>query len=126
MITIEIAIELHNDLIDLFGGSKGIRDKSGLEAAVARPYMTFDQQYLYPSAFEKAAAILESLIINHPFIDGNKRIAYTLMQLILLDYNLYLVVTENEQYEFVIAASIGEMRFDDIKTWLENNTSPLS
>jgi death-on-curing protein len=126
MITIEIAIELHNDLIDLFGGSKGVRDKSGLEAAVARPYMTFDQQELYPSAFEKAAAILESLIINHPFIDGNKRIAYTLMQLILLDYGFHLAVTENEQYDFVIAASTGQIRFDEIKAWLQTNTSPIS
>jgi len=58
-------------------------------------------------------------------VDGNKRIAYALMLLTLLEHNLYLAIDKNEQYEFVIAASTGEMRFDEIKTWLENNTSPL-
>jgi death-on-curing protein len=78
MIDLGTAERLHDILIDKFGGSKGIRDKGSLLAALARPYASFDQQDLYPSATEKAAAIFESIIINHPFIDGNKRIAYLL------------------------------------------------
>lgn len=126
MISVKEAIRRHNRLIDEFGGSTGIRDMNGLEAALARPYATFDQQELYPSPIDKASAILESLIINHPFVDGNKRIAYALMLLILLDHNLYLTIDKNEQYDFVIAASTGQMRFDEIKAWLEANTSPVS
>ena len=80
MITIEEALEYHNEVIEEFGGSKGIRDQAGLEAALARPYMTFDMLDLYPTAIDKAAAIFESLIINHPFIDGNKRTAYVFAQ----------------------------------------------
>lgn len=74
MISIAKAIQLHDQLIDKHGGSKGVRDLNGLEAALARPFATFDQQDLYPSGFDKAAAIFESPIINHPFIDGNKEL----------------------------------------------------
>ena len=84
MIDLSTAEKLHNILIDKFGGSGGIRDEGLLLAALARPHASFDQQDLYPTAIEKAAAIFESLIINHPFMDGNKRIAYLLMRLTLL------------------------------------------
>lgn len=125
MITVNIALATHNTLIKEFGGGSGIRDLSGLEAALARPYATFDQQELYQSGIEKASAILESIIINHPFVDGNKRTAYGLMQLILIDHDLVVKVTEEEQYSFVISASMGEIRFDEIKSWLEANTTSL-
>ena len=74
MINIELVISLHGILIEKFGGSKGIRDYNALESAIARPFMTFDKEDLYPSPIEKAAALIESLISNDPFIDGNKRI----------------------------------------------------
>ncbi|QHS57712.1 hypothetical protein GWR56_19980 [Mucilaginibacter sp. 14171R-50] len=70
MIDLQEVERYHNDLIDQFGGNKGVRDITGLEAALARPSMTFDQQDLYPTAADKGAAVFESLIINHPFIDG--------------------------------------------------------
>lgn len=126
MITIEKIVITHNFLIDLFGGSKGIRDNSGLEAAIARPYATFDMMDLYPGAIEKAAAICESLIINHPFIDGNKRIAYAAMKLILLDANLNISAHWLDSYDIIIKASQGLIRFDEIKAWLETNTTPIS
>jgi len=125
MITTAEAIRRHNRLIDQYGGSLGVRDLNGLEAALARPFATFDQQDLYESPIDKAAAIFESLIINHPFVDGNKRIAYVLMQLILLDYNLYVEVQRDVQYNFVISASMGEIRYDEIKAWLEANTTQI-
>lgn len=125
MITVKIALATHNTLLKEFGGGSGVRDLNGLEAAIARPYTTFDQQELYPSGIDKASAILESIIINHPFVDGNKRTAYGLMQMILNDYQLVIKVTEDKQYEFVIDASTGKIRFDEIKSWLEANISSL-
>ena len=110
--------KIHNILIDKFGGSKGIRDIGALEASLARPFSTFDKKDLYPTSIEKASAIFESLIINHPFVDGNKRISYVLMRLILMEDHLDIIATQNEKYEFVIAASKGEFRFDEIKNWL--------
>lgn len=118
MIDLKTVGSVHNILIDKFGGSKGIRDQGALEAAIARPFATFEQQDLYPTAIDKAAAIFESIIINHPFVDGNKRSAYVLMRLILLSSNLDIVASQNEKYDFVIAASKGELRFEEIKGWL--------
>jgi death-on-curing protein len=64
--------------------------------------------------------LFESLIINHPFVDGNKRIAFTLMMLILADNHLDVDATEDELYAFVIGASTGKLRFEKIKAWLQS------
>jgi death-on-curing protein len=118
MISVDEALTYHNEVIEEFGGSKGIRDQAGLEAALARPWMTFDTQDLYPTAFDKATAIFESLIINHPFIDGNKRTAYVLLRLTLMDENFDLDASFEEKYKMSISASMGEIHFDQIKHWI--------
>ncbi|MBP9069176.1 MAG: type II toxin-antitoxin system death-on-curing family toxin [Bacteroidia bacterium] len=114
---------MHNILIDKFGGSKGIRDKRALEASLARPYATFDQKDLYSTTVDKAAAIFESLIINHPFVDGNKRTAYVVMKLVLMADNLDIIASQNEKYDFVISSSKGDFKFDQIKDWLNLHVS---
>ena len=73
MILLEDILNLHQFSIQKYGGSDGLRDSGLLESAIARPFQSFGGEDLYPSIFEKAAALGESLIINHPFIDGNKR-----------------------------------------------------
>jgi death-on-curing protein len=118
MISVAQAEQIHNVLIEKFGGLTGIRDLPGLEAALARPYATFDQHELYPQAVDKAAAVFESLVINHPFMDGNKRISYVLMRLILLENGFDIAASQDEKYEMVIAASMGRIRFDEIKSWI--------
>jgi death-on-curing protein len=121
MISIKDVEIIHNILIDKFGGSKGIRDIGLLESALARPFATFDKNELYPSPIDKASAILESIVINHPFIDGNKRSAYTLMRLILLENNLDIAATQEDKYKLVISASTGEYRFKEINFWIQSN-----
>ncbi|WP_396191898.1 type II toxin-antitoxin system death-on-curing family toxin [Flavobacterium sp.] len=121
MISIKEVEIIHNILIDKFGGAKGIRDFGLLESALARPFATFDGADLYSSPIEKAAAIMESIVINHPFIDGNKRTAYTFMRLILLEYKLDIAATQEEKYKFVIAASKGDYKFEEIKSWIASN-----
>ena len=121
MISIKEVEIIHNILIDKFGGSKGIRDVGLLESALARPFATFDGKDLYPNAIDKASAILESMVFNHPFIDGNKRIAYVLMRLILLENEVDILATQEEKYKFVIAASKGKYRFEEIKNWIQSN-----
>ena len=118
MIDIEEVIRIHNLLIDEFGGSKGVRDYNLLDSAINRPFQTFDKKDLYSTPIDKSAAIFQSLIINHPFIYGNKRIAYVLMRLILLQYNLDIKAPKDEKYDFVIKAAIGDMDFDSIKDWI--------
>jgi death-on-curing protein len=126
MIELQTANYIHDILIERYGGSKGIRDQGGLEAALSRPYATFDQQELYPTAIDKAFAIFESLIINHPFVDGNKRIAYVMMRLTLLNYNVDIIASQDEKYEMTISASKGTIRFDEIKQWLGKHTKSIN
>lgn len=121
MIELKDVLNIHNILIDRFGGIKGIRDQGSLESAINRPFATFDSKDLYPTPAEKAAAILESILINHPFVDGNKRTAYVLMRLILLDNGFDIVANEDEKYNMVISASTGDIRFDDIKMWIQKH-----
>ena len=87
MITVKEVEQIHDLLIDEFGGAKGIRDFGALDAALKRPYATFDKVELYPTSIEKAAAIIESILVNHPFVDGNKRTGYVLMRLMIMQAN---------------------------------------
>jgi len=118
MIRIEFVINIHEILIEKFGGVHGIRDKKALESAITRPFMTFDQKDLYPSPIEKAAALLESIISNHPFLDGNKRIGYVLMRYFLMENDLDVKATQTEKYEFVIKIAQGQLSYEQIHSWL--------
>ena len=119
MIELQDVLNIHNILIDKFGGSKGVRDHGSLESAINRPFATFEQHDLYPTPSAKAAAILESILINHPFLDGNKRTAYVLMRLILMNYGFDIFAEQDDKYKMVISASTGDLRFDEIKQWIE-------
>ena len=125
MISVEFAVAIHDDQVATFGGATGIRDLSVLESALGRPYATFGGEDLLPDPILKAAAILESIAINHPFMDGNKRTAWELMIVVLDDYDLDVVVDEQERYRMVIAVASGELRFDGIVEWLRQHTAPI-
>ena len=79
MILLDDILALHKKSIGDYGGAQGIRDSGLLESAIARPFQTFEEKDLYPTFYEKTAALDESLIKNHPFIDGNKRTGMTAM-----------------------------------------------
>jgi len=118
MISTEDVLKIHKLLIDQFGGSHGVRNKSSLNSAINRPFATFDKQELYPEPVDKAAAILESIVTNHPFIDGNKRTGYVLARLLILKSGLDIKAKQEDKYEMVIAVSKGEWKFEEIKNWL--------
>ncbi|MEQ8688674.1 MAG: Fic family protein [Imperialibacter sp.] len=83
MISEQEVLGIHSILIERFGGSNGVRDIGLLQSALGRPYQTFDGGELYPTAIDKAAAVLvESIVKNHLFIDGNKRTGYVLARLL--------------------------------------------
>lgn len=119
MISIKEAEQIHSILIEKFGGTKGVRDAGLLSSALNRPFSTFDNQDLYPTIIEKAAALVESLVVNHPFIDGNKRIGYVLLRLTLLKGGFDLNAEQDEKYGFIISISTGSMNFEQIKSWIE-------
>ena len=123
MISVKDAEEIHKVLINTFGGSHGVRDINGLESALARPFQSFENQELYPSVILKAAALLESILLNHPFIDGNKRVGYTLMRLFLLSNGFDIEASQDDKYEFIISVASGKKDFDGIAEWLTVHTS---
>lgn len=122
MISYKEVVDIHQILIDEFGGANGIRDKELLSSALARSFQTFDGKELYPTTIEKAASLIESILINHPFIDGNKRTGYVLMRLILLSNNFDIIATQEEKYTFVIDIASGKSKFDSIVSWLSTHT----
>lgn len=116
---IEVLV-IHDILIERFGGAKGVRDNAALESAINRPFQTFDGQELYPDPIDKAAAIFESIISNHPFIDGNKRTAYVLMRLFIKQDMQDIEATEDDKFDFVLKSAKGELTFDEIRAWIRS------
>lgn len=121
MITLEEALAIHAQVVDATGGSHGVRDRGGLEAALARPWATFAGEDLYPDPIAKAAALLESIIKNHPFVDGNKRAGYTLGRLTLITFDLDLKASDDEEYDMVIQVATGQLDVDGIVAWMKDH-----
>jgi death on curing protein len=124
MINIKEVLSIHEILIINFGGALGIRDIGLLESAISRPFQTFDGIELYGTVEQKASAILESILINHPFVDGNKRTGYTLFRLLLVSANIDIVATEDEKYNFVISVAEGKTGFEEILKWTRKRIKP--
>ena len=124
MISVQQVLVIHSIAIKKFGGSEGVRDMKGLQSELARPFQTFDGNDLYPTIFEKAAAIGESIIINHPFLDGNKRTGYLLMEAMLRNVDLKIVANDEALYTFVINISTNAISFKEMVEWLKTNTKP--
>lgn len=105
---------MQHRLIELFGGLHGVRDAGAIEAAVFRP-----QTGYYESVEEEAAALMESLGMNHGFLDGKKRIAFTAADVFLRRNGFYLKVGAEEGYQF-IEGSIAhqDVRFARILDWI--------
>lgn len=121
-LTVVQVLFLHDQSIKKFGGSGGIRDLGLVESAVARPQASFDDQDLYQSIFDKAAALLESLLKNHPFIDGNKRTALMSAGLFLTRNKYKLVNSHQEEIDFTLKVANESLELKEISSWLEKNS----
>lgn len=118
----EDVIFAHNLVITRFGGTFGVRDQSGLESAIARP-----QSGYFSDLIQQAAALLESLSQNHPFLDGNKRTAITVTSSFLRVNGYRLEFDDFEAYEFLIELyNQGRFRFDKLEPWLRAHTRKTS
>ena len=107
-------LALHSVLIKRYGGSDGVRDMGALESALFRP-----QTGYYKDLIEEAAALLESLAINHPFIDGNKRVAFAVTDTFLRINGQVITADSAAIYEKLIALfDAGNFKFDSLEEWL--------
>lgn len=115
-------LALHSQIIDSSGGSHGIRDIGALESALAQPQMTFGQKELYPTLQEKAAALAHSLAMNHPFVDGNKRVAHAAMEIFLLLNGYEIQASVDEQEDLFIQLASGKISREELSRWIANKT----
>lgn len=114
----ELIISIHSQLISTFGGSDGIKDENMLESAINAPFQTFSGEDLFPTIYQKAARLGFGLVSNHPFIDGNKRIAAHAM-LIFLDLNgIEMQYTNDELSEIFLAIADNRAKYDDLLSWI--------
>lgn len=118
---IEQVKKVHHFLIAKTGGMQGIRDENLLDSALKAPFQTFGGKDLYPDIFDKASQLCYSLIENHPFADGNKRIGVHLVLLFLKLNKENIVYTQKELIDFGLNVASGKMSKDDIKNWLINH-----
>ncbi len=121
-LTVEQILFLHARLIEETGGSHGVRDVGLLESATMRPRATFDGKDLYPDLFSKAAALMDSIIRNHPFVDGNKRTGIAAAGVFLLQNNHILMVTNQELESFTLHVTISKPHVKEISLWIESHS----
>jgi death on curing protein len=119
--SVEEVISAHDLLIARFGGSLGLRDRGALESALARP-----QTGYYEDLIQEAAALWESLSQNHPFVDGNKRIAITATAAFLRVNGYLLKFDDRVAYEFLLDLyTTGRFQFAELERWLRAQTVKL-
>ncbi len=117
-------LHLHQRLGERTGGAMGVRDLGGLESAVAQPRLTFAGRDLYPTVVEKAAALGFSLINNHPFVDGNKRIGHAAMETYLLLNGVEMAATVDEAERVILGVASGRMSREELVAWLATTVRP--
>ena len=120
-LTIEEVIAIRDDLIAQFGGSAGLRDMGALESALLRPQMGY-----YEGLLEEAASLMESLANNHPFMDGNKRVAFAVTDTFLRLNGSFIDCDSREAYaHFMELFETNSFRFAELLSWLEEKVRLL-
>lgn len=118
-------IYLHKQIVALSGGSHGVRDKGLLESAIYRPQASFGGQDLYPDIFLKAAVLGHSMIMNHPFIDGNKRVGFESIRLFLRLNGYDIHVSVKQKFDFVMDIVTKKINEQDMALWLKKYSDPI-
>jgi death-on-curing protein len=126
MIYLELAhvLSLHTDVIRQSGGAMGVRDLGALQSALAQPRMTFGGNDVYPSLIDKAAALAFSLVMNHPFVDGNKRVGQMAMEAMLLLNGFEVDAPVDEQESVFLRLAAGQLTREQFVDWLTRHVVP--
>ena len=125
-LTLAEVVELHRRLIDVDGGAVALRDLGALQSALAQPRATFEGTDLYASLEEKAAALMFSLIKNHPFADGNKRIGHAAADAFLMLNGLELIAAVDDSEKTVVGVAAGALSREALLAWIREHVRPLS
>ncbi|MGH7760222.1 MAG: type II toxin-antitoxin system death-on-curing family toxin [Candidatus Dormibacteraceae bacterium] len=125
ILSLEELVWLHAVAVEEFGGSSGIRDRGILESAIGRPLATFGGNKLYENAFKRAAALAESLALNHGFVDGNKRTAMYAMAAWLGREGYTIEAERGELRDLALSIAVRKVTVDEIAAWLEERSIPI-
>ncbi len=120
-LTKEQVISIHRSLIEATGGTDGVRDDGLLESALEAPFQTFDGNDLYPALIQKAARLGHSLVSNHPFVDGNKRIGIHTMLVFLALNGVEIECTQKELVDVGLSLADGTMSAEELLIWLSSH-----
>jgi death-on-curing protein len=123
-LTFAEVLELHQSVLERWGGAGGIRDINALESALAQPRQSFGEVDLYPTLASKAAALCFSLVLNHPFIDGNKRIGHAAMEVFLMVNGQELRASVDAQEHTMLDLAAGQLTRDAFLEWVQQHITP--
>ena len=125
-LTLNEVLDLYRQVMEQSGGAVGIRDLNALESAVAQPRMTFGGEELYPTVVGKASALGFSLVMNHPFVDGNKRIGHAAMETFLVLNGFEINASVDEQERVILQLAASELDRDEFTKWLHAHITERS
>jgi death on curing protein len=122
----EVVLTIHADLLQRYGGEPGIRDTGLLDSALAQPRMTFGSKYVHKTLFDKAAAYGFHVCKNHPFVDGNKRVAFVLMDIFLQKNGWEIESSEEDAFSMMMMLASGKFTKAQLSSWLKKHSSKLA
>jgi len=125
-LTLGEVVELHRRVLQAGGGAPGIRDLGALDSAVAQPKAAFGGVDLYPTLVEKAAALCFSLVQNHPFADGNKRVGHAAMETFLVLNGTEIDAAVDDQERLMLDLAAGRLDRVHLTEWLRHHLRPLA
>jgi death-on-curing protein len=121
-LTLSEVMYLHRRIVEATGGAEGLRDPAALSSALAQPRATFGSTDLHATLLEKAAALCFSLVANHPFVDGNKRVAHAAMEVFLNLNGIEITASAEDQEELMLSLASGTASRAELLRWLVRNT----
>ena len=124
-LTPEQILFIHSRVTAETGGAHGVHDLGMLLSALGRPQATFAEKELYPDLFTKTAALMDSLVRNHPFVDGNKRTAITAAGIFLKINGYRLLVENQEMVRFALACAQSQFSVEEIADWFKQHSLPV-
>jgi len=124
-VSIGDVLAIHQTLIELYGGSGGVRDITLVESAIARPQANFGGYDAYPTLFEKAAVLMQGLIKNHGFVDGNKRTGTAVMSIFIKLNSYKLHVTDRQLENLAVDVAQDKLSIEELTVWLKKYSKKI-
>lgn len=121
-----IVATIHSDLLQRYGGRLGLRDPALLDSALAKPKVTVGGKFAHKTLFDEAAAYGFHVCKNHPFVDGNKRVAFVLMDIFLQKNGWEITANEEQAYSMMMLLASGKLSKIQLSRWLKEHSSKFT